>query len=97
MKKILIVLSSVIFIFLTYMTVNIVQNKVETLEGTVVEKNDNSFMTDTEYGLMDVHKPDNFVDPGIVAGDRIKIYYRGGILEIYPSRFEEVVKIEKLS
>ena len=68
----------------------------ETLEGTLVEKNDNFFMIDTKEGLLSGGYPTNFPASGIQIGAKIKVYYTGVILETYPGQIHMVTKIERI-
>lgn len=68
----------------------------ETLEGTLVEKNDDFFMIDTKEGLLSGEYPTNFPASDIQTGSKIKVYYTGVILEIYPGQIQTVTKIERI-
>lgn len=64
------------------------------LEGTVVEKNDNSFLIDTKEGPLSGGYPTNFAILDIKTGNKVKVYYTGVILETYPGQIHTVTKIE---
>lgn len=74
--------------------------KEDTIEGTVVEKSDNYITLDSldeqNPGLMEVTYPDGFDAANIEAGDKVKIYYTGEILESWPAQIRKTIKIEKI-
>lgn len=98
-RKILIaaILLSLICLFTL---INMNRIKADTLDGVVIKIQDSCILMDSldenEPGPVKVSYPDNFDISEIMAGDKIRVYYTGGIAESYPCQINKTIKIKKI-
>ena len=66
------------------------------IEGTVLEKNETTFMLETDnLNQIVCDWPKNYDTSQIEINDKITVYFNGEILETYPSRIKGTIKIKK--
>ena len=66
------------------------------IEGTVLEKNETTFMLETDnLNQIVCDWPKNYDTSQIEINDKITVYFNGEILETYPERIKGKIKIKK--
>lgn len=67
------------------------------IEGTVLEKDETTFMLETDtIDQIVCDWPKNYDTSQIKINDKITVYFNGEILETYPARIKGKIKIKKL-
>lgn len=66
------------------------------IEGTVLEKNETTFMLETDnLNQIVCDWPKNYDTSQIEINNKITVYFNGEILETYPARIKGTIKIKK--
>lgn len=66
------------------------------IEGTVLEKNETTFMLETDnLNQIVCDWPKNYDTSQIEINNKITVYFNGKILETYPARIKGTIKIKK--
>lgn len=66
------------------------------IEGTVLEKNETTFMLETDnLNQIVCDWPKNYDTSQIEINDNITVYFNDEILETYPARIKGTIKIKK--
>lgn len=96
-RKAILAITFVILLCIMFFCV-IVQKKNPFVEGVIIAKNERFFTVETDTQEKIVCNWSQKYDYQVISpGDRIRVYYRGEILETSPARIKNVKKIKKIS